>query len=674
MKTISLTILTCLFSTIIFGQIGFKQVSPLPPEPINIGDFHEITRGAVAFADIDNDNDLDVIITGTDLSGNWAISTKLYINDGYGRYLLDQGTSFEDVHRGDVAFADVDNDNDQDLYITGSNNGAQPVANLYLNDGNGDFTLAANTPFVTIAYGSIAFADVDNDNDQDLFIVGSNQSNLYTNDGSGNFALVPATPFEQVSNSDIALADIDNDNDQDLLMTGNVGTQRVSKLYSNDGNGVFSLVPGTPFEGVYNGSVAFADIDNDNDQDVLIVGYTENWAVSELYINDGLGNFTEENFTPFSYQSQEVLVSATAMADMDNDGDQDIIISGQYVNSIYPSYVAAKVYLNNGNNNFSPVYETPMEGVQYGDVAFADIDNDNDQDLLINGEAWTSYPYPLKAKLYRNTHFQHCPVSSNFTFNDNGSGNFSFTNTSTGNVLQSHWAFGDGNTSLVANPIHTFNANGSHLVLLTTAIDSSFLGPACVDYSMQTVNVSGIQSPVQCYAGFVMYPDTGINNVTVINSSVGTNLTYLWDFGDGNTSTLQNPSHTYATAGPFYLCLTIDDSNGCIDQYCDSIGVNGVVFKTGGFTINVITPVVIGVDELNVIDVFSIYPNPTSTKLIIDTELEVERITIADITGKQIQSIFPNSKVLNVEDLSNGIYFIKIEGENQSIIRKFVKQ
>jgi hypothetical protein len=121
---------------------------------------------------------------------------------------------------------------------------------------------------------------------------------------------------------------------------------------------------------------------------------------------------------------------------------------------------------------------------------------------------------------------------------------------------------------------------------------------------------------VQCAAGFVMYPDAG--DVTVVNSSTGTNLTYLWDFGDGNTSNAQFPSHTYATTGNYYLCLTIDDGAGCVDMYCDSIGENGVVFnKQTGFTINVIAPpLVTQVNEQAALTSgMNIYPNPTGNLL-----------------------------------------------------------
>ncbi|MCB9365326.1 MAG: T9SS type A sorting domain-containing protein [Flavobacteriales bacterium] len=268
-----------------------------------------------------------------------------------------------------------------------------------------------------------------------------------------------------------------------------------------------------------------------------------------------------------------------------------------------------------------------------------------------------------------------CDVYSDYTYSNNNNGNYTFTNTSTGNFNKSHWSFGDGTTMTSVNPNHTFNANGIFPVVLTVN-DSTFQGGACIDYYLDTINVTSVPTPAQCISGFVMYPDTSSNNIIVINSSMGNNITYMWNFGDSTTSTLQNPSHTYSTAGPFYLCLTIDDGNGCVDMYCDSIGKNGVVFnKAGGFTINIISPNTTGIDSKLILNSeIKIYPNPVSNQLSIDTELNISEIKIIDITGKMVMIAKEITHTINLADLSNGIYFIKVTTEEKTITKKFVKQ
>ena len=151
-----------------------------------------------------------------------------------------QFTLFEGVYLSSIAFADLDGDNDQDVLITGFGSSGAPISKLYINDGGGNFTEMTETPFEAVERSSIAFADVDGDNDQDVLITGRNSSGtpiskLYTNDGGGNFTEMTETPFEGVERSSIAFADVDGDNDQDVLITGrNSSFAPISKLYTND--------------------------------------------------------------------------------------------------------------------------------------------------------------------------------------------------------------------------------------------------------------------------------------------------------------------------------------------------------------------------------------------------------------------------------------------------------
>ena len=307
-------------------------------------------------------------------------------------------TPFEGVAYSSIAFADVDNDNDQDVLITGEINSDQPHTILYTNDGNGNFEEVTGTPFDGVFKSSIAFSDIDNDNDQDVLITGENSSGqriskLYTNDGIGIYVEVLGTSFDGIYYSSISFADVDNDNDQDVLITGaNSSDEYISKLYTNDGNGNFEEVLGTPFDGSWRGSIAFADIDNDNDQDVLITGFNNtDLSISKLYTNDGNGNFEEVLGTPFV----GVRRSSVAFADVDNDNDQDVLITGH--NS--PPLQISNLYSNNGNGGFVEVEGTPFESVTSGSIAFADIDNDNDQDVLITG--FGDFLIHI-SKLYRN--------------------------------------------------------------------------------------------------------------------------------------------------------------------------------------------------------------------------------------------------------------------------------
>jgi len=381
--------LALLFSSIAIAQtIQFEETSPLP----NNVNFEGLTNSSLAIADIDGDNDQDLLITGRNSSN--VKKSNLYINDGFGGYTLATNTPFDGVMLSDVAFSDVDGDNDQDLLITGYSSSNYNISKLYLNNGIGLFTLAINTPFEAVRQSSIAFADIDEDNDQDLLITGFNQqgksvSNLYINDGLGNYSLVTNTPFTSVHNSSVAFSDIDGDNDQDVIISGlSSSNYPVTKLYSNDGVGNFNLTNNS-FIGVQNGSIKFSDIDGDKDQDLLITGLNSS-SIAKLYKNDGVGNYQEINS-----QIEGVQYSSVAFSDIDGDNDQDVLISGRN-NSNQPS---SRLYLNNDGGGNYTLNSSSFYNCQNGDIEFSDVDGDEDEDLILIGNNNSSQRV---SKLYLN--------------------------------------------------------------------------------------------------------------------------------------------------------------------------------------------------------------------------------------------------------------------------------
>ena len=386
------------------GKGRFSKAEEVP--------FKGVDFSSIAFGDVDGDSDQDLLITGMSLSG--CIS-RLYLNDGKGQFSETEEMPFEGVHHGSVAFADVDGDNDQDIFITGRNDSTDRIAKLYLGDGKGGFSEAKQTSFKGVDFSSIAFADVDGDNDQDIFITGINGSknyyhdrisHLYLNDGRGQFAESQERPFDSVGAGAIAFADVDGDSDQDVFVTGagpSSNRNRVAHLYINTSKTPafveplqitasypanllrarhFELLPSPvegkqSFDGVTEGSIAFADVDGDNDQDLVITGWNRaSKLIANLYLNDGKGKFFKMQKIPF----EAVYLSSIAFADVDGDNDQDLLITGQSL-----SGRISHLYINDGKGQFAKAEETPFEGVDNGSIAFADVDGDSDQDLVITG-------------------------------------------------------------------------------------------------------------------------------------------------------------------------------------------------------------------------------------------------------------------------------------------------
>lgn len=368
-------------------------------EAIRTSPFIGLSYGAVELADVDNDGDLDAFMNGQSSTG---FSSNLCLNDGNGGYTIDPSNVFPGLANAAADFADIDNDGDDDLMMSGYGTGQ--VVKLFTNDGTGLFTEVANTPFPPVSSGAIQFNDVDSDGDQDVFINGftifvGNVGQLWLNDGSGSFTLSTSNTFEGSNNGNIAFSDIDGDNDDDLLLTGYGDTGRIAHLYTNDGSGIFTLIP-SPFPGIQQGSIAFADIDNDQDMDLAIAGEIgSSTYTSQLFINDGTGTFTVVAGTPF----EPTITSGLIFADIDNDLDPDLLTIGH--SSLGGSI--AKMFANDGSGIFTLITGTPFVGASYGMATFGDIDGDIDQDVIICGNDEVT---GLQSNVYRNNNCQQSNV------------------------------------------------------------------------------------------------------------------------------------------------------------------------------------------------------------------------------------------------------------------------
>ncbi len=355
---------------------------------------------------------------------------------------------------------------------------------------------------------------------------------------------------------------------------------------------------------------------------------------------------------------------------------------------VYPYYPPltwnAGFSLSNIIGGTNPMTIDPTTGIIIGEPSIqgfytfaVKVEEFRDTTLAQNG------PKVKIGETRRDVQYQSLNCASNnnnasFNYTDNGNGNYSFTNTSTGSYTLSDWSFGDGNTSSTNSPNHTFVNNGTYVVVLAIADSSSLSGATCnMNYYIDTINVTGVTNPVVCKAGFSLYTAPTQTGVIVVNSATGSNLTYFWDFDDGNTSNQQFPSYTYSTAGPFNLCLTVDNGNGCIDTFCDSINSGGTVFKQSGFEINIIGPnLVTEIANTSLTSsTINIYPNPASDQITIaNNNTNINKIETIDITGKTIQTITKNSNIIDVSNLVNGIYFLKIQTDDGIIYSRFVKE
>ncbi len=151
---------------------------------------------------------------------------------------------------------------------------------------------------------------------------------------------------------------------------------------------------------------------------------------------------------------------------------------------------------------------------------------------------------------------------------------FSFTNLTQGltSADSVRWSFGDGTSSALLNPVHTYNLAGTYQVCLRVKRAQVPGAAPCVDEYCQSVLV---QQPNTC--NLVLNFDDSVINNTVFFTNYSTPLnvadTVRWTFGDGGTSTDVNPVHTYNQPGSYTVCLRVKKAQAnttfpCVRELC----------------------------------------------------------------------------------------------------------
>ncbi|MFC1573266.1 FG-GAP repeat domain-containing protein, partial [Candidatus Eisenbacteria bacterium] len=323
--------------------------------------------------------------------GTSQVSTCAYVGPpidvSYG-----SGWSGPPLFKSDGAWGDFDGDGDLDLVLSGESDGT-PITRTYENVRSGMLERQTLIGLYSEGSGHLAWGDCDGDGDLDLAVAGRSESDriarLYRNDGTGQLTWDASVVLTGVANASLAWADYDRDRDLDLLLMGNDGGTPVTILYANDGTGLLIPDDSVSLTGLCSGSADWGDYDRDGDPDLLLTGNDGTQRRTILYRNHPCGVLTDDG----SHDLPGVALSDVEWGDMDRDGDLDLAFTGE----TSAGGCMARVYRNDGGGTFAQVAD--VASIYRSSCCWGDVDLDGDLDVAFCGYTGTS----LMTGLYENT-------------------------------------------------------------------------------------------------------------------------------------------------------------------------------------------------------------------------------------------------------------------------------
>ncbi|KAB2813844.1 T9SS type A sorting domain-containing protein [Phaeocystidibacter luteus] len=376
--------------------VNFELMDSFGPHEQVKFELSHLSYSKIDAGDIDGDGNIDLIIAGE--AGSNLRHTEIYMYNGSDSYDTLPGQGLPGIIPVALRFVDLDSDSDLDIFMSGRQANGQYITEVRLNDGSGNFTLA-NSGALPTNVKNAEFGDLDNDGDLDLVISTSSAVSVYQNNGSAFFSIRTNVSLPSLVASDIEIADIDYDNHLDIVYMGKVpGTSNGQlQVVYNDSNWTFSAftIPQATF--IEDCSIVCANFDGDSLMDILYVGDAPSGV---LLLQDSISQFTvKSNIYP-----QGFILPVMHVYDRDNDGDEDLFITGRNRQGVTTHYM---LYENFGDGSFSLTdgHELDLKPNHYADHSAAvmeDLNGDGNLDVIVGSKngPWSLYHGTVDHKFY----------------------------------------------------------------------------------------------------------------------------------------------------------------------------------------------------------------------------------------------------------------------------------
>lgn len=672
------------------GDTIFYESEPFRPRlfrqhPLKLPRFY---LGTFSVADFDNDGFEDFLLSGQD-------TTQLYRNLN-GENFAPISANLPNLRYAFSDFGDFDNDGFPDLLLSGYDDTDSVYLTKVYHNVPGAGWEEQDVQIPGLANGFCEWTDYDRDGLADFLVSGETMDStaytgLFRGNGNGTFEEM-LTPFENVSSSTGAFGDYNNDNFPDLVISGSRDSMRFAKLYRNEqGEFVETAIDILPVD---NGSASWVDYNNDgwldfsvsgNQADIVMNPYP--MANSNDYNNVSAVSFRhyrnleDGNFKPSGNGSlgNQFVKSAQATADIDNDGLEDIFITGQ-------SAIMVAVGGTGGGSGSGPVDKNHSRIILYKSLSTDSTISFNNRNVNVPDQILTDNSFSIPPyHIIRGVKL--------FDFNRDGRPD-----------LLRGGATSEYPTALYTNTIYRSNTAPTapkNLLHDIISCDSIFLSweHASDDLTPEAALVYDLYIGTVPGAGDVL---SSANNDQLQNNWFRLNRplekgTYYWSvrardgariFGEWATEasfTIGVPTPTVTFDGMQLISDAMDgnqwyNENGVIPDatestyeptedgiyYCIVTDMNGCVSDTS----NVIEVDLTGLTEMDVLG-FRIFPNPFGGELHIEsTYNETFQIQIIANDGKILEVInhFRGSTVINLAFLPSGQYSIRFLPEEGSPI------